>query len=40
LLQSGSLFHERLSPKWLTFILAFTLRIFTACHVAVIKKKV
>jgi len=24
LLQSGSLFHERLSPKWLTFILAFT----------------
>lgn len=26
MLQSGSLFHERLSPKWLTFILAFTLR--------------
>ena len=25
MLQSGSLFHERLSPKWLTFILAFTL---------------
>ena len=24
MLQSGSLFHERLSPKWLTFILAFT----------------
>lgn len=22
--QSGSLFHEHLDPKWLTFILAFT----------------
>ena len=26
MLQSGSLFHARLSPKWLTFILAFTIQ--------------